>query len=341
MELGPVDRITADAVGEPGDRVFYLQARAGGETGHRRRREATGAAARPPPSSSCSPTSNSRPAKAQARRRWRSRNRSNRGGAPGGSRSGYDQDATCSSWRSRSSSPTVEDDDPQSLLLGDPETVRLFATREQMFALSRHGAEVARTRPSHVPVLRQPHGPRRARMSRDERALEAGLSDPAVPPALARGELEILGLLPRSSNYTFLAARHRRRTATRTLGVYKPQRGEMPAVGLPGGHAVPSRGGGLRGGSRRWGGRTCRPRSCATAPRASARCSVRRVRSRGSTTSRCRNGSSRTSATWPLFDVVVNNADRKGGHCLLGEDGRIWLDRPRRVLQRASPSCGP
>ncbi len=25
------------------------------------------------------------------------------------------------------------------------------------------------------------------------------------------------------------------------------------------------------------------------------------------------------------FDLVVNNADRKGGHCLLGEDGRIWL----------------
>jgi uncharacterized repeat protein (TIGR03847 family) len=28
MELGPVDRITADAVGEPGQRTFYLQARA-------------------------------------------------------------------------------------------------------------------------------------------------------------------------------------------------------------------------------------------------------------------------------------------------------------------------
>jgi uncharacterized repeat protein (TIGR03843 family) len=24
------------------------------------------------------------------------------------------------------------------------------------------------------------------------------------------------------------------------------------------------------------------------------------------------------------FDVVTNNADRKSGHCLLGEDGRIW-----------------
>ena len=24
------------------------------------------------------------------------------------------------------------------------------------------------------------------------------------------------------------------------------------------------------------------------------------------------------------FDLLVNNADRKGGHCLLGKDGRIW-----------------
>ena len=26
-----------------------------------------------------------------------------------------------------------------------------------------------------------------------------------------------------------------------------------------------------------------------------------------------------------LFDLVVNNADRKGGHCLLASDGTIWV----------------
>lgn len=31
MDLGQVDRITADAIGEPGARTFYIQARAGGE----------------------------------------------------------------------------------------------------------------------------------------------------------------------------------------------------------------------------------------------------------------------------------------------------------------------
>ncbi|MHB0870062.1 MAG: SCO1664 family protein [Chloroflexota bacterium] len=25
-----------------------------------------------------------------------------------------------------------------------------------------------------------------------------------------------------------------------------------------------------------------------------------------------------------LFDLLVNNADRKGGHCILGADGRVW-----------------
>lgn len=25
-----------------------------------------------------------------------------------------------------------------------------------------------------------------------------------------------------------------------------------------------------------------------------------------------------------IFDLVVNNGDRKAGHCLLGEDGRVW-----------------
>lgn len=25
-----------------------------------------------------------------------------------------------------------------------------------------------------------------------------------------------------------------------------------------------------------------------------------------------------------IFDLVVNNADRKAGHCLLGDDGRVW-----------------
>jgi len=48
--------------------------------------------------------------------------------------------------------PEVDDEDedePRSQPVGEPETIRLWATREQMLALSRHGAEVAeRGRPT-------------------------------------------------------------------------------------------------------------------------------------------------------------------------------------------------
>ena len=146
MELGPVDRITADAIGEPGDRAFYLQARAGGElvtvavekeqvqllsasilelladleleTGQGPGEEAMGLEEPFEP-------------------RW------------GKLSIGFDQEQNLFQLEIEEFQPDVEDDDPRSLLLDDPETVRLFATREQMFALSRHGAEVAqRGRPT-------------------------------------------------------------------------------------------------------------------------------------------------------------------------------------------------
>ena len=160
-------------------------------------------------------------------------------------------------------------------------------------------------------------------MSRDERALEAGLSDPAVPPALARGELEILGLLPRSSNYTFLV-RATGEDGDQALGVYKPQRGEMPLWDFP-------------------EGTLCRREVAAyVVARALGWPNVPPTILRDGPEGL---GSVQTFITFDpeehyftlqerfiedfravaAFDLVVNNADRKGGHCLLGEDGRIWL----------------
>ncbi len=34
------------------------------------------------------------------------------------------------------------------------------------------------------------------------------------------------------------------------------------------------------------------------------------------------------------FDVVINNTDRKGGHCLLAADGHIFGHRPRGLVPR-------
>ena len=68
-------------------------------------------------------------------------------------------------------------------------------------------------------------------MPGDERSLETNLNDPRLPAALVSGELELLGLLPNSSNYTFLA----RATMAdeELLAVYKPRRGETPLWDFP------------------------------------------------------------------------------------------------------------
>ncbi|HEY6568301.1 MAG TPA: SCO1664 family protein [Actinomycetota bacterium] len=160
-------------------------------------------------------------------------------------------------------------------------------------------------------------------MSRDERALLAGLNDPAVAPAIATGDLEILGLLPNSSNYTFLV-RATSDGVDPLLAVYKPRRGEMPLWDFP-------------------QGTLCR-REVAAYVIAQALgwpnvpSTILRDGPEGL-------GSVQTFVEFEphehyftlaerfadvfrqvaLFDVLVNNADRKGGHTLLGLDGRIWV----------------
>src|SRR5438132_8137763 len=57
--------------------------------------------------------------------------------------------------------------------------------------------------------------------------------DELVERLLADGELEILDLLPRASNYTFLA--RVRRGEDETLAVYKPRDGEAPLWDFPDG----------------------------------------------------------------------------------------------------------
>lgn len=159
-------------------------------------------------------------------------------------------------------------------------------------------------------------------MSRDERALEAGLSDPAVPRVLGTGELEVLGLLPNASNHTFLA---RAKSADEdVLAVYKPRRGEAPlwdfpegtlcarevaayivsrALGWPNVPATVLRDGPYGVGSvQRFVPHDPEEHYFTLAERFPEE--FRRV---------------------AAFDMVVNNADRKSGHCLLGEDGRIFL----------------
>ncbi|HEX2054586.1 MAG TPA: SCO1664 family protein [Actinomycetota bacterium] len=150
---------------------------------------------------------------------------------------------------------------------------------------------------------------------------EPASSGSALAPAdLTGGNLEILGLLPASSNYTFLA---RLESNGRTLVVYKPRRGETPLWDFPSGSLclrevaayrvsvaagwlhVPSTV--LRDGPfgigmvQQFIEHDPAFHAFNLAPAHEAE--LKRI---------------------AVFDLVANNADRKAGHVLKGNDGRLW-----------------
>jgi uncharacterized repeat protein (TIGR03843 family) len=159
------------------------------------------------------------------------------------------------------------------------------------------------------------------------------MSDPNPPPRaisletllmlLQEGRLEVQGLLPNGSNYTFLALLSR--GDLRTLAVYKPTRGEQPLWDFPeetlayrevaayltsdvlGWDFVPPtvyRTEGPHG-----------PGSLQYFIDAQPDCHYFTF-------------SNEDKAELPrvaLFDLLVNNADRKGGHILRDTAGKLWL----------------
>jgi uncharacterized repeat protein (TIGR03847 family) len=149
VDLGEVDRITADAVGEPGMRTFYLQARTGEDVitliveKQQVQLLATSVLellADVPIETGPGPDDDELELEEPLDVRWR----------VGRLSIGYDEDQDRFLLEIMEFEPEIEDEeDPRSPLDHDPETIRLWATREQMLALSRHGSEVAdRGRPT-------------------------------------------------------------------------------------------------------------------------------------------------------------------------------------------------
>jgi uncharacterized repeat protein (TIGR03847 family) len=150
VDLGAVDRITADAVGEPGMRTFYLQARAGDElvTIVVEKEQVVLLAQSVLELLADIPLETGADAGAALELEdpvdplFRA----------GRLSIGYDPDQDRFLLEVSEFEPEVEDedaDDPRSAVEGEPEMIRLWATREQMLALSRRGAEVAeRGRPT-------------------------------------------------------------------------------------------------------------------------------------------------------------------------------------------------
>ncbi len=164
-------------------------------------------------------------------------------------------------------------------------------------------------------------------MPRDERT-------PGIVPAvmlqeeeeavrlLAAGELEILGLLPQASNYTFLARVCGQ--GAEALAVYKPRAGEAPLWDFPEG-TLCRREVAAYLVARALGWPSVPPTVLRDGPEGPG--SVQLFvefdpREHYFTLSERLAGEFRRVA---LFDAVVNNADRKSGHCLLAADGHVFV----------------
>lgn len=147
MDLGPVDRITADAVGKPGARTFYIQARRGDalvtlivekQQVQLLASSVLDLLASIGLETGAGPDEGSMDLEQPLEPRWRA----------GRLSIGYEQDADLFLLEIEELQPELEED-AQVLLQEDPDIVRLLASREQMLALSRHAAAVAnRGRPT-------------------------------------------------------------------------------------------------------------------------------------------------------------------------------------------------
>lgn len=139
---------------------------------------------------------------------------------------------------------------------------------------------------------------------------------------LQRGTIEVLGLLPRASNFTFLA--RVRADQEQMLAVYKPRSGEAPLWDFEEG-TLAAREVAAFVVADALGWPWVPPTVLREGPQGPG--SVQRFVAFDPgqhylTMQRDRADEFRQIA---LFDVVANNADRKSGHCLLAEDGRIFV----------------
>jgi uncharacterized repeat protein (TIGR03843 family) len=139
---------------------------------------------------------------------------------------------------------------------------------------------------------------------------------------LGSGAIEVIGLLPHSSNYTFLV----RVVADEgeTLGVYKPRRGEQPLWDFPSG-TLAAREVAAYLVARATGWDLVPPtllREDAPLGPGSLQLFIEHDPERHYLVLMEERGAD--LARFAAYDVVINNADRKSGHVLEGDDGRLW-----------------
>ena len=140
---------------------------------------------------------------------------------------------------------------------------------------------------------------------------------------LAHGELELTGLMPNSSNYTFLTAV--KDHELESWAIYKPRRGEQPLWDFPRGTLCQrERAAFLVSAALGW---DIVPPTVLRDAEPHGVGSVQLFIDADPAAHYFTLRDGEHDATFQriaAFDVLVNNADRKGGHILRGSDGRIW-----------------
>jgi uncharacterized repeat protein (TIGR03843 family) len=144
---------------------------------------------------------------------------------------------------------------------------------------------------------------------------------PQAAEVMARGNLRLLGILPRASNYTFLAE-----VADgdgRTLVVYKPREGEAPLWDFPKGTLCQREVAAFIL-AEALGWPPVPPTMLRGGPHGEGAVQLFVQSNPEEHFFTLRERHSDEFRRFAVFDVVANNADRKSGHCLLGADGTIW-----------------
>jgi hypothetical protein len=143
---------------------------------------------------------------------------------------------------------------------------------------------------------------------------------------LREGRFDEIELIPWGSNYTF-ACRLAGPNGEQTIGIYKPQRGEQPLSDFPGGTLYRREVAAYRlAQALEWDlvpltiVREDGPHGVGSLQRF-----VQTVEEPPEEQYyRIQVEQSQQLQRMALFDVLTNNADRKGGHCLLDPSGHVW-----------------
>lgn len=134
------------------------------------------------------------------------------------------------------------------------------------------------------------------------------------------GEIRVLGLLPGSSNYTFLGQLPGKRGA---LVVYKPRKGETPLWDFPGGTLCQREVAAYQL-SRAAGWDLVPPTTLRDGPLGEGAVQLFVDHDPSITAFDLVATHLQDLRTIALFDVLANNADRKAGHVLLGRQDSVW-----------------